>query len=217
MVVRYKVCQISRCLLFIVTVSASCKPQSFSGGGGNQPSTQVKKPQPSRDNVASEDPTCTAAKLTSLSSLTSSIDQRQPLRSVDVQLTFLPCANQKVELSYPIWFDLDANLDFGPSGNAALQYELSGVGLQASQGSFSFVMGTDLFGKAGPEYGHFESNGPMRASWSMTTAILKIKLGALKILGPSSVAAPASGPFQIPLHVKIGEAPPVTESLLFLQ
>jgi hypothetical protein len=204
---------------WLLAVSGACKQQEFSGGSGTvKPAKQPPKPQQNTDDqVRPQDPACTEAKLISLKSLTTTINQQLATRSVDVQLTFEPCPNQTTDLTYPVWFDLDANIDFGSSGSTSLQYELSGAGLQASQGTVVFQMGTDLFGKSGPEYGHFESSSPMRASPLMTTAILKIKLGGMKILGPSLAPTPVSGSFQIPLHVKVGQAAPVTGLLTFSQ
>jgi hypothetical protein len=202
-----------------LSVFMACKQQEFSGGSGTvKPAKQRPNPnQNTDDQVTPQEGPCTEAKLIALKSLTTAIDQQINTRSVDVQLTFAPCPNQKTELTYPLWFDLDANIDFGPTGSKSLQYELSGSGIQASQGNVVFQMGTDLFGKSGPEYGHFESSSPMRASPLMTSAILKIKLGGMKILGPSLAPVPVSGNFQIPLHVKVGQAAPVTGMLTFTQ
>jgi hypothetical protein len=77
-----------------------------------------------------------------------------------------------------------------------------------------FIQGEDLFGKFGDEFGHFESNEPLSASPSLTKALLKIKLNAVRIMGPALGAEP-TGNFQIPLHVKVGNAEPVTGNLTF--
>jgi hypothetical protein len=126
----------------------------------------------------------------------------------------VPCPAQAENLTYSVWFDLDANLDFGVSSSQSLGYELSGTGVTASSGTVRFIQGEDLFGKSGDEFGHFESSEPLNASPALTKAVLKIKLNAIKILGPALGAAP-TGNFQIPLHVKVGNAEPVTGNLTF--
>lgn len=207
-------------LLGMVTLQG-CNSQGFTGGGATvQPVKQTEKPENTPQN-SFPDPVpeagCTEAKLISLRSLTTTIDQKSPTRSVDVQLTFEPCPNQLNEMSYPLWFDVDGSLDFGGSTAMNLNYELSGSSVQASTGAVSFIIGTDLFGKSGSEYGHFESSSPLRASPALTTAVLKIKLNTVKILGPAIGPAPSFGNFQIPLHVKVGSAAPVTGTLTFSQ
>jgi hypothetical protein len=181
--------------------------KSGSGTAPSNPPPPVAQPMP--QPIPAQPAGCTEAKLVSVTSMTSVIDQRLPTRSIDVQLTFQPCP-QMSNLNYNLWFDLDAKM----TSNQNLTYQFLGNGTVPTSGTVNFVQGQDLFGKTGNQYFHFESRAPIVAPSSLQTATLRINLGNVKIEGPVAGPTP-TGNFQIPLHVKIGNMPPVTGNITF--
>ena len=78
----------------------------------------------------------------------------------------------------------------------------------------TLVMGSDLFGNTGSDYGHFESSAPLMISPQLASLDLKLMLNSVKIVGVRD-GSPATGVFSVPLHVKIGTAPAITTQISF--
>jgi hypothetical protein len=189
-----------------------CAEQKFSGESSKRSAEQKPKPTPKPTlpdpPVKPVEAGCVEARLLSVRSLVSFVDQSKIPRSVDVELTFEPCANQKGDLLLPILFDLDATLNIqNPLGNV-IEYRLSAEQSAASSGKMNYVDGSDLFGKSGPKWGHFESSSPLTASPKFTKAILKLDLSTVLFYGPSNGPTQTTN-FQVPLNVKIGASAPV--------
>lgn len=196
----------------IVLSIASCAEQKFSGetgrGSAEDKPKPKPKPTPTVDPVKPVETGCVEARLLSVRSLVSFVDQSKSVRSVDVELTFEPCPNQKGDLLLPILFDLDATLNIkNPLGNF-IEYTLSAEQAAASSGKMKYVDGSDLFGKSGTKWGHFESSSPLTASPKFTKAILKLDLSTVLFYGPSNAPTQTTN-FSVPLNVKIGASAPV--------
>jgi hypothetical protein len=199
----------------LVSTLFGCGGSSFNGSNEQQPAEQ----QPI---IAQQTPTpgCTVSELISIrprSELV--IDQQAANRAVTVVLTFKPCPNQTTPLELPIWFDLDAVVVQSAnrtSGVKSLPYQLAAAGSTTTQGNLTQKVGQDLFGHTGNEWAHYESDQPLRVSSQLTTADFTVQLHQTKILAPSGTnGTPATGPMQIPMHVRVGNSQPVTGQVTF--
>jgi hypothetical protein len=142
------------------------------------------------------------------------VDQTSANNFIEVTLKFTPCAYQKSVTSLPVTCDLDANMNFGASTTRQIAYQLTVPGVQPVSGQMTFTLGSDLFGNAGNDYGHFESSSPLMVSPQLATVGLKLILNNVKIVGVRD-GSPATGVFKVPLHIKIGESPPITTQISF--
>ena len=183
-----------------------CSSQRFSGDTGKRSGADA---QPKPITAVA----CTEARLLSVQSLGTFVDQSKSERSVDVELTFEPCANQKGALLLPIMFDLDATLSFIDAQSSPIGYILTVEGAPSStSGQMNYIKGSDLFGKSGPAWGHFESSGPLSASPTFTKAILKLKLANVIFYGlPNSPVMSTN--FTVPMNVRIGQSQPVVGNI----
>ena len=144
------------------------------------------------------------------------MDQKKSDRSVDIELTFEPCNNQNSDLKLPFQFDLDALLKFGSFGNS-LGYNISFSGpdnATTSQGNMTFISGSDLFGKVGPTWGHFESAQDIMASPLMVRAVLKLSLSNVLFLGRPDSTGPMTSNFSVPMNVKVGNSNPIKVDIM---
>ncbi len=202
--------------ILVLLLLGSCAPQKFAGSTGAP--KPAEKPAPkTKDELPTQPVTgCTEARLLSIRNLVSFVDQKNSDRSVDIELTFEPCKNQNSDLKLPFQFDLDALLKFGNNGNS-LEYNISFSGpdkTTTSQGNMTFISGSDLFGKVGPTWGHFESEQDIMASPLMEKAVLKLSLSNVLFLGRPESTGPMTSNFSVPMNVKVGNSNPIKVDIM---
>lgn len=206
--------------LLVMPVLAGCtKSDNFSGdaknGGTVKPRPTSGKPTPSPTPLPPPSEDCRQAKLIEVKVLTDFIDQGKQDPTLPIELTFVPCPNQKTNLSLPIRFDLDADLFFLSDNQRSIPYDLKINGSVVSSGILGSFTGRDLFGNVGSQFAYFESSSPLTASPTLQKATLILKLSSMQILGPANSGGPANNNFTVPSHVKVGDTPAVTGSITF--
>lgn len=204
-------------IMLVSTYSSCTRSDGFFGRGGNQ--GVEKKPEVKPPVVTPKDqkipPTeqCTHAKLISVRSQKTILDQRGMDRTLPIELTFQPCPTQTTSLQLPVKFDLDADMMF-PTVNPGIPYQLSVNGAVMSSGFLTPVQGSDLFDKTGPQYVHFLSSSPLNVAPNLQSAVLTLDIGAIKVMGPINSNAPATTNFTVSSHVRVGDPQPVTGQIL---
>jgi len=206
-----------------IFVLGSCKAQEqgFSGGGGR---AMDKKPVPvpSQDETKEDVPPlpkpveCTEAQLESVNSLSSFVNQSNGFGTLELELNFQPCPAQVGRVQLPILFDIDANTRFLAGYNQRLSYEVSIQGIRvAGPGAVNTVLGQDLFGRQGPDYAHFRSEGALSVAPNISSARLTVKLSPMYVLGSVNSNAPATSNFSVPIYVKVGQSNPIRVNVQF--
>lgn len=203
-------------VFFAITATSACKQSGgFSGGSesANKPRPAINKPTPTVDPKPSD--VCREAKLIGVKSLSSFIYQGGTTRSFDVELTFQPCEHQKDDLDLPVKFDLDAYIQFVSQADKTISYDLLVNNSSQSSGQLRQNVGADLFGKACQSCFYFLSDFPLQADPSLKRAVMRLSLTSFSVRGPASSQSVATQNFTVPLHVRVGDAPPVTGQLTF--
>ena len=199
------------CSIFLalaLQLAVACKEQSFTGNSGNpSPKPAVKKDDATQTPPP---PECTEARLLSIRNLTAFVDQKQADRSVTIELTFEPCKNQTTWLNLPFLFDLDALLKFSGSQSIPYRVKYSGQDSTSSgQGEMNYIIGSDLFGKTGATWGHFESLQSLQANPLIATATLELLLSPVVFTGRPNSPGPITSNFSVPMNVKVGTSAPI--------
>lgn len=207
----------------IVSIMSGCQPQGggFAGGGARAGDSKPQKPPVSQPPSEKKEepqnaPPCTEAKLETVNSLTSFVDQRTSTGRLELELNFAPCPTQVGRVDLPIMFDVNANTMFLEGPDKRLTYEVTMQGkVVAGPGYVNTVMGRDLFGKQGEDYAHFKSDGALSVAPNISSARLSVQLRKMYVVGPVNSTSQASTNFTVPIYVKIGSSNPVTAMVLF--
>jgi hypothetical protein len=207
----------------VVSIMIGCQPQGggFSGGGARSGESKPQKPPVSqlpseKKEEPPKAPPCTEAKLETVNSLTSFVDQRTSTGRLELELNFAPCPTQVGRVDLPIMFDVNANTMFLEGPDKRLTYEVTMQGkVVAGPGYVNTVMGRDLFGKQGEDYAHFKSDGALSVAPNVSSARLSVQLRKMYVVGPVNSASQATTNFTVPIYVKIGASNPVTAMVLF--
>lgn len=216
--------QSSLVLSATIVLLSGCQPQGggFAGDGARSGGTKPQKPpvsQPTPEKKEVEPPRappCTEAKLETVNSLTSFVDQRTSTGRLELELNFTPCPTQVGRVDLPILFDVNANTMFLEGPDKRLAYEVTMQGkVVAGPGYVNTVLGRDLFGKQGEDYAHFKSDGALSVAPNISSARLTVQLRKMYVVGPVNSTVQATTNFTVPIYVKIGASTPVTAMVSF--
>lgn len=206
-----------------MTVMSGCQPQGggFAGDGARSGGIKPQKPpvaQPPSEKKEEPPkiPTCTEAKLDTVNSLTSFVDQRTSTGRLELELNFTPCPAQAGRVDLPIMFDVNANTMFLEGPDKRLTYEVTIQGkVVAGPGYVNTVLGRDLFGKQGEDYAYFKSDGSLSVAPNISSARLSVQLRKMYVVGPVNSTSQATTNFTVPIYVKVGASNPVTAMVAF--
>lgn len=207
---------------WIVSLTSGCSPQDggFAGEGGRAVNQSPKPPKteepPKNEQPLPSKPVCTEAKLESVNSLTSFVDQRTWPGTLDLELNFQPCPRQAGRVELPILFDIDANTMFKEVTDKRMTYEVTIQGVRvAGPGFVNTVMGQDLFGKKGADFAHFRSDTSLSVAPDISTARLRVKLDPMLVISPVNKSSAPTTNFTVPIYVRVGDSAPVTTTVTF--
>jgi hypothetical protein len=222
-IIKSKAQQSSLILSTLMTFMSGCQPQGggFAGDGTRSGGAKPQKPPVSQPPAEKKEeppkaPPCTEAKLETVNSLTSFVDQRATTGRLELELNFAPCPTQAGRVDLPIMFDVNANTMFLEGPDKRLTYEVTIQGkVVAGPGYVNTVLGSDLFGKQGEDYAHFKSDGSLSVAPNISSARLTVQLRKMYVIAPVNSAAQSTTNFTVPIYVKIGQSNPVTAMVAF--
>ena len=206
-------------LMSLVLIS-SCKSSEFSGEGNRAAPAATPTPTPLPTVTMTPVPTatmtpspCVGDGLTQAKLLTTSIVGQAAAQYLDYDVQLTDCnGNPKALSNAVLSFDLNAVTD---SGFAALPYELS-VSTNASNkisDKLQGIPGSDLFGKTGSNYAHWQTQS---ISFVPQSATIRLRIDVSnRLILPigSSSSTKLTAPVSIPSYLKLGDAAPVQQNI----
>lgn len=209
----------SSLLMLFTGLIVACKTSDFSGEGAKAPApvAPIVTPAPATPSPTPA-PTatpCVGDGVTQAKLLTTSVAANMDAQYIDYELQLLDCAGQpKVLTNQPLKFDLDATID---SITSPLAYRLS-VGdndPHVVNDTLQAISGSDLFGKTGSRYAHWQTQS---ISYAAASTVIHLRLDVSNrtikpIDNPSSTEASVI----IPTYLQLGDATPVQQNITVIQ
>ena len=189
----------------LALLATGCKPSSFSGGA----TSSVGATQ--NDGGSAISPataiTCTAAGSTQVKLLTPSITNGDPQNFLAYEVFVTDCSgNRQVVEAKAILFDLDAFL-LNVAESQPLTYTVKSTAAQAT-GSLIRVAKSDLFGRTGPAFFHYETDRPFALETAASSVTISIQMAG-RTFKPYA-AATTGNDHKMQTYLRFGAAAPVT-------
>lgn len=189
----------------------ACKTNDFSGDGANAPVPSPTPLPPVPTPIPTPSP-CVGDGVTVARLLTTEIKVNSANQYLDYEIQLTDCDGKPKALNnQPLKFDFDAITN---STTNPLAYELS-----VSDGSvgkinstLQAIQGSDLFGKSGPKYAHWQTQS---ISFAATAIVIKLRLDLSQrsILPNNSTGKTLTAPVSIPTYLQLGNATPVQQNI----
>ena len=210
----------------------SCKPASsaqFSGGPAGSPVSSFPASSVSQANLVPQpqapvqvapantapELSCGAAGLTRALLLTPTVQNAKPGNYLEYQLSVNDCNGNPLPLTADkILFDINVNIN-GSGAKAPLYYTVK-ANDNAVSGILQNVKGSDLFGRTGANFFHFETDKPVILATKENAVILHIELGG-QLMVPLPDASGNVSPNQLTTYLRFGNASPVHQIVTLLQ
>jgi hypothetical protein len=206
---------LSHCVVWTcLWLGTSCGSADFTSANGNHPTQSANvaaKQVPASpaiptpvtavpDSASSE---CTAAGTTKAELLTQTVDNGTPGNFVEYKLTVTDCSGKQIPFNAgTVSFDLGSYV----GAQSSLNYVISDASDQSHSisGIFNNLQGHDLFGNAGPNYYHYETDKPVNFAAAANAIIVHVDLA-----GMSMTPYGSNDPLTMNTYLAFGTTAPV--------
>ncbi len=210
MQVRPFILQLSIVAVFV----GACKTNDFSGDDGKKAAAPTPTPVPTvPPTTPIPTPTpCVGDGITLARLISTSIKVNTASQYLDYELQLTDClGNPKAITNQPLKFDLNAVTD-SLTSPMAYQLSVSDGSTNKINDTLKSVPGSDLFGKTGSSYAHWETQS-LSFVPELATIRLRLDVSNRLFLPLGSNAKKLTSPVSIPTFLQLGNATPVQQDI----
>ena len=210
---KYSLCTGTMLLVCAFAMNtAGCKSSSFSGEAASAATSSQHSGTAAADYSKVAAP-CTQAGSTQAKLLTPTITNADQQNALAYEIFVTDCSGQRKSVdATTIKFDLDAIFDH-VAESQPLNYTVTSTDARTS-GRLIQVPNSDLFGKTGPGFFHFETDQPFSLATAASSVTLTIQMAG-RSFRPFKTATTGNYP-QMQTYLSFGDATPVASAVQIL-